>query len=87
MKLTSEDFDRLWDTSMAWGSQWRAQDGRFEPPVSYEWEQAYWFEVSYANLLFAKSFLDEQGYGYEIASDQEGGWVILTNYVSKEVMV
>lgn len=87
MKLTNEDFDRLWDTSMGWGSEWRAHDGRFEPPVSYEWKQAYWFEISYANLLFAKLYLDEKGYDYEIASDEAGGWVILTNYVSQEVMV
>ena len=87
MKLTNEDFDRLWDTSMGWGSEWRAQDGRFDPPVSYEWKQAYWFEMSYANLLFAKLYLDEKGYDYEIASDEAGGWVILTNYVSEEVKV
>ena len=87
MRLTNEDFDRLWDTSMEWGSEWRAHDGRFEPPVSYEWKQAYWFEMSYANLLFAKLYLDEKGYDYEIASDEAGGWVILTNYVSEEVKV
>ena len=87
MKLTNEDFDRLWDTSMEWGSEWRAHDGRFDPPVSYEWKQAYWFEMSYANLLFAKLYLDEKGYDYEVASDEAGGWVILTNYVSQEVMV
>ena len=87
MNLTNEDFDRLWDTSMEWGSEWRAQDGRFDPPVSYEWKQAYWFEMSYANLLFAKLYLDEKGYDYEITSDEAGGWVMLTNYVSQEVMV
>ena len=87
MKLTNEDFDRLWATSMEWGSEWRAHDGRFDPPVSYEWKQAYWFEMSYANLLFAKLYLDEKGYDYEIASDEAGGWVMLTNYVSQEVMV
>jgi hypothetical protein len=87
MKLTNEDFDRLWDTSMEWGGEWRAQDGRFDPPVSYEWKQAYWFEMSYANLLFAKLYLDEKGYDYEVASDEAGGWVILTNYVSEEVRV
>ena len=68
-------------------SEWRAQDGRFDPPVSYEWKRAYWFEMSYANLLFAKLYLDEKGYDYEIASDEAGGWVILTNYVSEEVKV
>jgi hypothetical protein len=72
---------------MGWGSEWRAHDGRFDPPVSYEWKQAYWFEMSYANLLFAKLYLDEKGYDYEVASDEAGGWVILTNYVSQEVMV
>jgi hypothetical protein len=43
--------------------------------------------MSYANLLFAKLYLDEKGYDYEVASDEAGGWVILTNYVSEEVRV
>ena len=91
MKLTDEDFNRLWDNSMAWGDEWREQVERFDPLVSFKWLTAYWFEMSYANLLFAKSFLDEKGYDYEIASDEAGGWVILTNYVNgrnlREVMV
>lgn len=87
MKMNEGDFDRLWDTSMAWGREWLAQDGRFDPPVSYDWKQAYWFELSYSNLIFAKSFLEDKGYDYEVAADEAGGWVILTNYVSQEVMV
>ena len=87
LMLTERDFDRLWDTSMAWGNHWRAQDGRFDPPVSYEWKQAYWFEVAYANFLLACSYLEEQGIKYETASDEAGGWVILTDYVSSEVLV
>jgi hypothetical protein len=87
MKLTNEDFDRLWDASMGWGDEWRDKADRFDPLVSFKWLQAYWFEMSYANLLFAKLYLDEKGYDYEIASDEAGGWVILTNYVSEEVKV
>jgi len=85
--IRNEDFDRLWDTSMEWGSDWAAQDGRFDPPVSYGWKRAYWFELSYANLMFARMFLDIQGHPYEIASDEAGGWVLLTDYVSQEVKV
>jgi hypothetical protein len=87
MLVTEEDFNRLWDTSMAWGNEWRSQDGRFEPLVSYDWAQAYWFELAYSNLILARVFLDQKGYEYEISSDEAGGWVLLTNYVFKGAMV
>jgi hypothetical protein len=87
MKLTKQDFEMLWDTSMEWGQEWRAHEGRFDPPVSYEWRRAYWFELSYANLLMARAFLEEQGYKYEVASDEAGGWVLLTDYEYEGAMV
>jgi hypothetical protein len=87
MKLTEQDFQNLWDTSMAWGSEWRAQDGRFDPPVSYEWRQAYWFELSYANLVMARTFLESKGEDYEVSSDEAGGWILLTNYEYKGALV
>jgi hypothetical protein len=86
--LTEQDFDRLWDTSMEWqGAGWEAQDGRFSPPISYRWKRAYWFELAYANFVIACSYLEEQGHKYETAEDEAGGWVIVTNYESKEVLV
>jgi len=85
--MTEKDFDRLWDTSMAWGNHWRAQDGRFSPPVSFRWKRAYWFELAYANFLLACSYLEEQGHKYETAEDDAGGWIIVTNYESREVLV
>jgi hypothetical protein len=87
MKLTKQDFEMLWDTSMEWGQEWKAQEGRFEPPVSYEWLRAYWFELSYANLLMARVFLEANEYEYEVASDEAGGWVLLTDYEYEGAMV
>lgn len=88
MKLSEQDFDRLWDTSMQWqGVGWEAQEGRFDPPVSYEWARAYWFELAYANLVMAKDFLDSKGEGYEVSSDEAGGWVLLTNYEYEGALV
>ena len=87
MKLTNEDFNRLWDNSMGWGDEWRAQEDRFDPPVSYEWKRAYWFELAYANLIMAKTYLEEQGYAFEVSSDEAGGWVLLTNYEYEGALV
>ena len=86
--MTAKDFDRLWDTSMEWqGQGWESQDGRFSPPVSFKWKRAYWFELAYANFLLACSFLEEQGHKYETAEDDAGGWIIVTDYESAEVLV
>lgn len=86
--MTETDFDRLWDTSMEWeGNGWEAQDGRFSPPISYKWKRAYWFELAYANFLLACSYLEDQGHKYETAEDDAGGWIIVTNYESREVLV
>ena len=86
--MTERDFDRLWDTSMEWeGNGWEAQDGRFSPPVSFRWKRAYWFELAYANFILACAYLEEQGQKYETAEDDAGGWIIVTNYESREVLV
>ena len=88
LMMTERDFDRLWDTSMRWqGEGWEKQEWRFSPPVSFRWERAYWFELAYANLLLACAYLEERGHKYETAEDEAGGWVILTNYESREVLV
>jgi hypothetical protein len=35
----------------------------------------------------ARAFLEEQGYKYEVASDEAGGWVLLTDYEYEGAMV
>ena len=79
MKITSDDFTSLFDTSMEWGREWEIQSDRFSPDVSYDWKRAYWYE-SYANLMIARTYLSQEGYECQMSSDETGGWVILTDY-------
>jgi len=85
MKLTSEDFMYLHHTSMEWGSHWKNQAKRFEPPaerILASW--AYWFE-SYSALLLARQFLNQHMFPSTIFFDtatQE--WMLLTDYESYE---
>ncbi len=86
MKITSNDFTNLFDTSMEWGKDWEHMAYRFDLKISYKWDRAYWFE-NYANLIIARTYLEQNGYEYEITSDMAGGWAILTDYqFDKEVI-
>ena len=80
VKLDAADFNSLWDLSMEWGQDWKSQSDRFDKGISYEWKFAYWFEVSYANLVLAREYLKSIGAPFEITNDEGSGWVILTNY-------
>jgi len=80
VKISAEDFDNLWDASMKWGNDWKTKSDRFESGISYHWKYAYWFEMSYANLILAREYLKSIGRSFEITSDEAGGWVILTDY-------
>jgi hypothetical protein len=82
IKMSSEDFEYLYETSMNWeGPEWAAQDGRFVPMPSYkQWQRAYWFD-SFVNLMLAKSYLDHFETRYEVVNDENAGqFVLLTNY-------
>ena len=78
--LTAEDFMNLWDESMDWGNEWKTQADRFNRGISFDWQKAYFFEVSYANFILAKSYLKAIGAAFDFTSDEAGGWVILTDY-------
>jgi hypothetical protein len=79
MKITEKDFNRLWDSAMAWGQDWKVQSERFDADVSFNWEQAYWFD-SYSGLLLAKMFLVDENIPYQITADESLGWVLLTDH-------
>jgi len=82
IKLDAQQFEYLWDNSMAWaGTDWAAQDGRFEPMPNYMSKWAYFYDT-YLNALISMSYLDAVGQSATLHSDETGGWVIVTNYAS-----
>lgn len=80
IKLSGEDYTHLFDSTMAWGQDWKEQADRFDKGVTYDWKHAYWFELSYANFVLAREFLIQNGHSFQWTNDAAGGWVILTNY-------
>ena len=86
LKLSEQDFENLWDSSMEWGGEWEIQWERFTPTVSYGWKRAYWFD-SYASLILARTFLKENENDFQFASDEAGGWVLLTDYEREAIYV
>ena len=85
MKLTCNDFMYLHHTSMEWGSHWKKQAKRFEPPaerIGFRW--AYWFE-SYPAILLARDFLTENAFPSLVFFDTATqDWMLLTDYESYE---
>jgi len=82
IKMTTVDFDFLYDSSMNWAdTDWRAHDGRFSPLPDYRmWQRAYWFE-SRVNFMLAKSLMDALGVDYaETVDSYTEDSVLLTNY-------
>lgn len=80
VKIDSNDFNQLWDSSMEWGESWKFQADRFDDGISWHWKHAYFFELAYANLILAREYLKSIGVSFEITNDEAGGWVILTDY-------
>ena len=82
IELDATGFEQLWDNSMAWkGTDWAAQDGRFEPMPNYSDTWAYFFE-GYLNAVVALGFIKATGESATLHSDETGGWLIVTNYAS-----
>ena len=80
--LNAVYFEHLWDNSMAWqGTDWAAQDGRFEPMPDYSMKWAYFFE-EFTNALIALSYLEASGEAATLHSDEVGGWLIVSNFAS-----
>ena len=82
IELDANGFEHLWDNSMAWaGSNWEAQDGRFNPMPENNFTWAYFCE-NYINAVIAMGFLKTTGERATLHSDEAGGWLIVTNYAS-----
>ena len=82
VKMSSEDFEYLYDTSMNWkDTDWAVQDGRFTPMPNYsEWQRAYWFD-SCINMIMARSYLNHFKIEYDETMDENlNQFVLLTNY-------
>lgn len=68
----------------------QVQDGRFVPEdddklISPAWGFAHFTEER-TSLILARSWLEDNGYDYQVASDEGmGGWVILTDYAPESM--
>jgi hypothetical protein len=84
IKITADDFNRLWNTHTSWGYGFSDQlaKGRFEPvngEMSTRWKQAYWLGDDYAKVIIARSWLSPDNYA--IIWDRTcGEYVLLTQY-------
>lgn len=96
LAVDADDIERLVDTSMRWGEDWRAQADRFEhatadpdTPPSYRWALAYWVGTSWLNVVAFRSYLEGIAHPLEILWDTalgpDGsavGYVVLTDWHS-----
>ena len=84
IELDATGFESMWDNSMAWqgyNEDWKAQDGRFDPMPSYNFNWAYFYD-NYLNAVVGMGFLKAIGESATLHSDEAGGWLIVTNYAS-----
>lgn len=95
--FTGHDFDRMISSSTRWKDgvsefsdqfeNYTDQGQPYDKPVFPGWTYAYWIGEEYTAVVLAKSFLSSLNEGYEVlwdTSDEFYGWVIVTNYSSKE---
>ena len=83
IEIDAEGFEHLWGNSMKWqGIDWKEQAARFTPePVNYDLKWVYWFE-KYTELALAEGFLKAIRAPFNRHSDEEGGWLIVTDFAS-----
>ena len=95
--FTEHDFDRMISSSFKWKDGVNEFAGQFEnytnqgqpynAPISTNWLYAYYIGEEYVSVVLAKSVLSSLNEGYEVlwdTSDEFRGWVIVTNYASRE---
>lgn len=93
--ITATDFDRLANTCMGWkGHDWELLADRFETNgdslqrINWDLKKIYWIGKEYASVIFAKMFLTSRESEYQILWDlggcQDGEWVVITDYYSKD---
>ena len=92
VQMTAQDAERLVTTSMTFGPDWAAQDGRFEivtEPTDddanlYRDWTAYWVESAASMVLF-RSYVATYGHDYAVLYDTADGfegYVVLTPWTS-----
>ena len=82
IELDDEGFEHLWISSMAWkGTDWKKQEARFDPKPNYDWKFVYWFD-NYASLKMGEAYLTAINEEYATHSDEEGDWILLSNFAS-----
>ena len=91
--ISESDFDRLCESSMRWaGTDWAAQDGRFEVSegpehVNWQAKMVYWVGDSSAAMILAREYVKAQGFDVQVLWDMAEhpngeflGYALLTDY-------
>ena len=83
IEIDAEGFEHLWSNSMKWqGVDWNKQAKRFTPkPLNFDWKFVYWFD-KYTDLVIAEGFLKAIRAPFTRHSDEQGGWIIVTDFGS-----
>ena len=93
VQMTAQDADALASTSMTFGPEWAAHDGRFEtvteptdgdPNLYRDWS-AYWVGDAASMILF-RSYVATYGHDYAVlydTADDFAGFVVLTDWEAK----
>jgi len=81
-----EDFERLYENSMAWDfATWaeQAEEGRFKlKATDWKYSHIYWYD-NYVSVIAAKAILKEMGEDFKIMPDEyTEDWAIITTYKS-----
>jgi hypothetical protein len=86
MKLTAQDFERLYETSMLWHEDFNQDplrfDGLFKDGYEPEADKhaIFWFE-DYAHCLMAQMYLEQIDADYVVVCDEAmAQWTIVSTY-------
>lgn len=96
IRMDDSDFEHLYFTSMEWRHEngrndWTEQADRFElhgsdTEIDWSFRYAFWVGEEWANVMFARAYLESAGQEYQILWDMvenpDPSWVILSNYIS-----
>jgi hypothetical protein len=93
VQMSAQDADALASTSMTFGPDWAAQDGRFETVTEptdddanlYRDWTAYWVDGAASMILF-RSYVATLGHDYAVlydTADSSAGYVVLTAWTSR----
>lgn len=95
IEISEYDFDRLTESSMRWaGTDWAAQDGRFEvssptmtEPINWKAKMVYWVGDNPAAMILAREYVKAKGFDVQILWDMNefpggryAGYALVTDY-------